>query len=136
MNKLFAIALLFGVISTQQVLSPGTGLNIDPRDVHHFDEKKNIEDAVHNMHDKPAKKWGGLFHKKDGQKSRNPSHNMKAMMTKMRKQTKKAAGNRRLQATDRGSVLKKLATSHQAKKDFISAKKAKTPLSAQMKEKS
>ena len=55
----------------------------------------------------------------------------------MKKQSSKArAGGRRLQATqDRVSVLKKMATEHKIKKDLISARKAKAPVSAQMKEK-
>ena len=70
MNKLFAIAVLVGAISAQQVLGgPSTGLDVNPKNIHHFDEKKNIEDAVHRMHYKPSHKWGGLFQKKDDQKS-------------------------------------------------------------------
>ena len=135
MNKLFAIAVLVGAISAQQILGgPATGLDVNPKDIHHFpDEKKTMQDAVHRMHDKPAHK--GLFQKKDHQKSKKPSH-FGGIINKMKNQSTRArSGNRRLQATpDRVSVLKKMAIDHKTKKDFISARKAKAPLSAQKKE--
>ena len=130
MNKLFAIAVLLGAISAQQVMDPATGLDIDPRDVHHMDEKKMIEEALARKNDDEAKGWGGLFKKRNGKKAKRPS-TLKGLFSSTRKHAARP-GNRRLQKKKQ-SFIQKLAADHKAKQSAISAKKAQAPESGEMK---
>ena len=142
MNKLFAIAVLFGVISAQEIFEPTvtsaneelTGLDIDPRSIHHGDEKKNIEDALARK-DESSKKKHGLFHGRD-QKGKNgkldhkkitnthKKQNAKGLFNKARQHSSKKGGSgRHLQKSERKNSLMKMKADHKLKKATIDARK-------------
>ena len=132
MNKLFAIAVLFGLISGQEIFEPtvnsvneeSAGLNIDPSSIHHGNERKAIEDVLARK-DENSKKKHGLFNRKrdNAQKGKKGAlgKGMGGILRQAKQQgAKKGMAGRKLQ---KQNAVTKMKNAHLAKKAMIDAKK-------------